>query len=56
MGGRAVLRVRGRRLPVKGSSLTIGDIDLVEVNEAFSSIPLAWAKALTGGDLTKVTR
>merc|ERR1719271_1887027 len=32
----------------------MSDIDLVEVNEAFSSIPLAWARALTGGDLSKV--
>eukprot|EP00966_Prymnesium_polylepis_P279265 6451727-Prymnesium_polylepis.2 len=36
------------------ANLTIDDIDLVEVNEAFSSIPLAWAAAMTGGDLTKV--
>ena len=26
--------------------LQIDDIDLVEVNEAFGSVPLAWAKAL----------
>jgi acetyl-CoA C-acetyltransferase len=31
------------------AGLTIGDIDLFEVNEAFSSIPLAWLKA-TGAD------
>ena len=28
------------------SGLTIGEIDLYEVNEAFGSVPLAWAKAL----------
>ena len=28
------------------AGLTIGDIDLYEVNEAFGSVPLAWAKAL----------
>jgi acetyl-CoA C-acetyltransferase len=36
------------------AGLTLDDIDLVEVNEAFSSVPLAWARALTGGDLSKV--
>jgi hypothetical protein len=36
------------------AQLQIEDVDLVEVNEAFSSIPLAWAKAMTGGDLTKL--
>ncbi len=28
------------------AGLSIGDIDLYEVNEAFASVPLAWAKAL----------
>nr|WP_087573228.1 acetyl-CoA C-acetyltransferase [Sphingomonas sp. CDS-1] len=28
------------------TGMTIGDIDLYEVNEAFASIPLAWAKAI----------
>jgi acetyl-CoA C-acetyltransferase len=36
------------------AGLTMNDIDLVEVNEAFSSVPLAWAKAMTGGDLSKL--
>jgi len=36
------------------AGLTVKDLDLVEVNEAFSSIPLMWAKAMMGGDLTKV--
>lgn len=33
--------------------LSIDDIDLYEVNEAFGSVPLAWAKDL-GADLTKL--
>lgn len=36
------------------AGLSMKDIDLVEVNEAFSSVPLAWAKAMTGGDLSKL--
>jgi acetyl-CoA C-acetyltransferase len=35
------------------AGLTIDDIDLYEVNEAFGSVPLAWAKAL-GADLRKL--
>lgn len=35
------------------ASLTISDIDLYEVNEAFGSVPLAWAKAL-GADLRRL--
>jgi len=31
------------------AGLTIGDIDLYEVNEAFASVPLAWLKHV-GGD------
>ncbi len=34
------------------SGLSIDDIDLFEVNEAFASVPLAWAKA-HGADLAK---
>lgn len=33
--------------------LTIDDIDLYEINEAFGSVPLAWAKAM-GADLNKL--
>jgi len=37
------------------SGLTIDDIDLFEVNEAFGSVPLAWAKALNAnGDKLNV--
>lgn len=35
------------------AGLSIGDIDLYEVNEAFGSVPLAWAKAV-GADLDKL--
>lgn len=35
------------------ADLTIDDIDLYEVNEAFGSVPLAWAKAL-GADIRKL--
>jgi acetyl-CoA C-acetyltransferase len=34
---------------LKKAGLTLDDIDLYEVNEAFASVPLAWLKAL-GGD------
>ena len=36
------------------AKLTMNDIDKVEVNEAFAPVPLAWAKALTNGDLPKL--
>jgi acetyl-CoA C-acetyltransferase len=35
------------------SGMTLDDIDLVEINEAFASVVLAWAKE-TGADLAKV--
>ena len=35
------------------TGMTIDDIDLVEINEAFASVVLAWRKE-TGADLTKV--
>ena len=35
------------------AGLTIDDMDLYEVNEAFGSVPLAWAKAL-GADMEKL--
>ena len=35
------------------AGLSISDIDLYEVNEAFGSVPLAWAKAL-GADLDRL--
>jgi acetyl-CoA C-acetyltransferase len=38
---------------LKKTGLTLDDIDLVEINEAFASVVLAWAKD-TGADLAKV--
>lgn len=38
---------------LKKTGLTMDDIDLVEINEAFASVVLAWAKE-TGADLAKV--
>ncbi len=35
------------------AGLTIGDIDLVEINEAFACVVLAWHKE-TGADLSRV--
>ncbi|HEX7479108.1 MAG TPA: acetyl-CoA C-acyltransferase, partial [Polyangiales bacterium] len=35
------------------AGLTIEDMDLYEINEAFASVPLAWAKAL-GADRAKL--
>jgi acetyl-CoA C-acetyltransferase len=34
------------RRALSRAGLRLGDIDLVEVNEAFASVPLAWARAL----------
>ena len=33
--------------------MTIGDIDIYEVNEAFAPVPLAWLQAI-GGDPAKL--
>ncbi len=41
------------RKVLEKAGLTIDDIDLYEVNEAFGSVPLAWAKAL-GADIGKL--
>ena len=41
------------RKVLQRSGLTIEDIDLFEVNEAFASVVLAWAQD-TGADLSKV--
>ncbi|MCC6296444.1 MAG: acetyl-CoA C-acyltransferase [Pseudomonadales bacterium] len=41
------------RKALERAGLTIDDIDLYEVNEAFGSVPLAWAKAV-GADLAKL--
>jgi len=41
------------RYALDKTGLTLDDIDLVEINEAFASVVLAWAKE-TGADLAKV--
>jgi acetyl-CoA C-acetyltransferase len=41
------------RRALKRSGMSIDDIDLYEVNEAFASVPLAWLKEI-GGDPTKL--
>ena len=41
------------RKVLEKAGLTIDDIDLYEVNEAFGSVPLAWAKAI-GADMDKL--
>lgn len=41
------------RKVLEKAGLSIDDIDLYEVNEAFGSVPLAWAKAL-GADIGKL--
>ena len=38
--------IRATRRALERAGMTIGDIDLYEVNEAFAPIPLAWARAL----------
>jgi acetyl-CoA C-acetyltransferase len=38
---------------LKKSGMTLDDIDLVEINEAFAPVVLAWARE-TGADLAKV--
>jgi len=38
---------------LQNAGLTINDIDLYEVNEAFASVPLAWMKAV-GADFEKL--
>ncbi|MDA8368231.1 MAG: thiolase family protein, partial [Actinomycetota bacterium] len=41
------------RQVLERAKLTLDDIDLVEINEAFASVPLAWAAEL-GADMEKV--
>jgi acetyl-CoA C-acetyltransferase len=38
---------------LRKANLTLADIDLVEINEAFGSVPLSWVKAL-GADMDKL--
>jgi len=45
--------IRATRYALERAGMAIGDIDLFEVNEAFASVVLAWAKE-TGADLDRV--
>ncbi len=45
--------IRATRYALGKAGMTLDDIDLVEINEAFASVVLAWAKD-TGADLAKV--
>ena len=45
--------IKATQEALRKAQLQLSDIDLVEINEAFGSVPLAWAKAL-GADLTKL--
>ncbi|HEY3657822.1 MAG TPA: acetyl-CoA C-acetyltransferase [Steroidobacteraceae bacterium] len=38
--------IRATRQALKRAGMTIGDIDLYEVNEAFASVPLAWLREI----------
>ena len=38
--------IRATRLALERSGMSLSDIDLFEVNEAFASVPMAWLKAL----------
>jgi acetyl-CoA acetyltransferase len=38
---------------LRSSGLSLGDLDVIEINEAFASVVLAWAQE-TGADLSKV--
>ncbi|MCB2049878.1 MAG: acetyl-CoA C-acetyltransferase [Novosphingobium sp.] len=45
--------LRATRLALEKTGMTLGDIDLFEVNEAFACVPMAWLKEL-GGDPAKL--
>ncbi len=45
--------MQATRMLLDKTGLKIGDIDLYEINEAFASVPLAWAKELNA-DLAKL--
>lgn len=45
--------IKATQKVLENAKLTLADIDLVEVNEAFGSVPLAWAKALDA-DMSKL--
>jgi acetyl-CoA C-acetyltransferase len=45
--------IRATRHALERAGMTLDDIDLIEINEAFASVVLAWAKDLDA-DLEKV--
>jgi acetyl-CoA C-acetyltransferase len=45
--------IRATQHALNRAGMTLDDIDTVEINEAFASVVLAWAKE-TGADLAKV--
>ena len=45
--------IAATKAALKKAGMTLADIDLVEINEAFASVVLAWAKELDA-DLSKV--
>ena len=45
--------IKATEVVLEKAGLTLADIDLVEINEAFGSVPLAWAKALNA-DMSKL--
>jgi acetyl-CoA C-acetyltransferase len=45
--------IRATRYALERAGMSIADIDLFEVNEAFASVVLAWARE-TGADLDRV--
>ena len=45
--------IKATQEALRKAQLQLSDIDLVEINEAFGSVPLAWAKALDA-DLAKL--
>ncbi len=45
--------IKATEVVLEKAGLKLSDIDLVEINEAFGSVPLAWAKALNA-DMSKL--
>ena len=45
--------IKATEVVLEKAGLKLADIDLVEINEAFGSVPLAWAKALNA-DMSKL--
>ena len=46
--------IRATRYALERAGMTIDDIDLFEINEAFASVVLAWAEGDSSADLAKV--